>query len=124
MFLVGSLDGLSSTFYAALSAIGFAISVNVFFPVLPIVPVAVAVIVVVAAMHTRGVTKAGNLQIVLGAFLLVVFAIYIIRGLTDPNGLARQLLTLGMWFLPDKTLSSYRAHALGHCTDLKRLCRV
>src|SRR5690606_16512157 len=95
MFLVGSLDGLSSTFYAALSAIGFAISVNVFFPVLPIIPVAVAVIVVVAAMHIRGVTKAGNLQIVLGAFLLVVFAIYIIRALTDPNGFSEATFNSG-----------------------------
>ena len=95
MFLVGSLDGLSSTFYAALSAIGFAISLKVFFPVMPIIPVAVAVIVIVAAMHVRGVTKAGNLQIVLGAFLLVVFAIYIIRGLTDPNGFSQATFSSG-----------------------------
>ena len=39
MFLVGSLDALSSTFYAALSAVGFAISLSVFVRGLPIVPV-------------------------------------------------------------------------------------
>ncbi|MBP7039717.1 MAG: universal stress protein [Anaerolineaceae bacterium] len=95
MFLVGSLDCLSSTFYAALSAIGFAISLKVFFPVLPIVPVALAVIVVVAGLHARGVNKAGNLQIVLGAFLLAVFAIFIIRGLTDPNGFSEATFSSG-----------------------------
>jgi amino acid transporter/nucleotide-binding universal stress UspA family protein len=95
MFLVGSLDCLSSAFYAALSAIGFAISLKVFFPVLPIIPVALAVIVVVAAMHVRGVTKVGNFQIVLGAFLLIVFAFYIIRGLTDPNGFSPATFSSG-----------------------------
>lgn len=86
MFLVGSLDGLSSAFYAALSSIGFAYSVSVFIPNLPIIPVALGVIILVGIMHVRGVKQAGNLQIVLGGFLLVVFAIYIVRGLTHPNG--------------------------------------
>jgi len=95
MFLVGSLDCLSSTFYAALSAIGFAISLKVFFPILPLVPVALAVIVVVAGLHARGVNKAGNFQIVLGAFLLVVFAIYIIRGMTDANGFSQAVFSSG-----------------------------
>jgi amino acid transporter/nucleotide-binding universal stress UspA family protein len=86
MFLVGSLDGLSSAFYAALSATGFAYSVKVFVPGLPIIPIAIGVIILVGAMHVRGVKQAGNLQIILGGFLLVVFTIFIIRGLTHPNG--------------------------------------
>jgi len=86
MFLVGSLDGLSSTFYAALSAIGFAYSLKVFFPALPIIPVALIVIVAVGIMHVRGITQVGNLQIALGAFLLVVFALYVILGFTRPQG--------------------------------------
>ena len=86
MFLVGSLDSLSSAFYAALSAIGFAYSVSVFIPTIPIIPVALGIIVLVGVMHVRGVKQAGNLQIVLGGFLLIVFAIFIVRGLTNPNG--------------------------------------
>ncbi|NMC46007.1 MAG: amino acid permease [Chloroflexi bacterium] len=86
MFLVGSLDSLSSTFYAALSAIGFAYSAKVFIPGLPVVPVAIGVIIVVGIMHVRGVKTAGNLQILLGGFLLMVFTIFIVRGLTHPNG--------------------------------------
>lgn len=95
MFLVGSLDGLSSTFYAALSAVGFAYSLSVFFPGLVfesskiqwgIILVAIAVIVIMGLMHIRGVTKAGNLQVFLGAFLLLVFGAFVVIGLTSSNG--------------------------------------
>lgn len=86
MFLVGSLDELSSTFYAALSAIGFAYSVKVFLPAIPIIPVAITVIILVGFMHVRGVKQVGNLQIFLGGFLLVVFALFVILGLTRPEG--------------------------------------
>ena len=86
MFLVGSLDCLSSTFYAALSAVGFAISLSIFVPVLPVIPVAIAVIVIVGGLHIRGVTSAGNLQVVLGAFLLVVFGIFIFKGFFGTGG--------------------------------------
>ena len=95
MFLVGSLDGLSSAFYAALSAIGFAYSVSVFIPSLPIIPVALGVIILVGIMHIRGVKQAGNMQIILGGFLLVVFAIYIFRGLTDVNGFNLEIFQSG-----------------------------
>jgi amino acid transporter/nucleotide-binding universal stress UspA family protein len=86
MFLVGSLDALSSTFYAALSAVGFAISLSIFIPALPIIPVAIAVIVVIGAMHIRGVSSAGNLQVILGAFLLVVFGTFIFKGFFSEGG--------------------------------------
>ena len=86
MFLVGSLDGLSSTFYAALSAVGFAYSLKVFFPLLPIVPVAILVVVLVGLMHVRGITQVGNLQILLGGFLLLVFAAYVVLGFLRPEG--------------------------------------
>ena len=86
MYLVGSLDCLSSTFYAALSAVGFAISLSIFIPSLPIIPVAIAVIVVIGAMHIRGVSSAGNLQVILGAFLLLVFGIFIFKGFFSEGG--------------------------------------
>jgi len=95
MFLVGSLDGLSSTFYAALSAVGFAYSLKVFFPFLPIIPVALVVVAAVAVMHIRGITQVGNLQIVLGAFLLVVFSLYVTLGLTRPEGFAWETFQSG-----------------------------
>ncbi|HNX46297.1 MAG TPA: amino acid permease [Anaerolineaceae bacterium] len=95
MFLVGSLDALSSTFYAALSAVGFAISLSVFVRGLPIVPTAIAVIVVVSLIQMRGITNVGNLQVVLGGFLLLVFGYFIIRGMTDPNGFSMQTYLSG-----------------------------
>ncbi|MEL7626862.1 MAG: amino acid permease [Anaerolineaceae bacterium] len=86
MFLVGSLDCLSSTFYAALSAVGFAISLEIFIPGIPIIPIAILVIVFVGLMHVRGVSNVGNFQILLGAFLLAVFAAFVFKGFTSPNG--------------------------------------
>ena len=41
-YLVGTMDCLSSTFYAALSAVGFAYSLQLLIPSLPLVPTAVA----------------------------------------------------------------------------------
>ncbi len=86
MFLVGSLDSLSSIFYAALSAVGFAYSLKIFFPFLPLIPVALLAIFAVGMMHMRGITSVGNLQIVLGGFLLIVFALYVVLGFTRPSG--------------------------------------
>ena len=65
-FLVGSMDSISSTFYTALSAVGFAYSASVFIPSLPIVPVAIAVIALFTTLNILGVTKVGNLQLVMG----------------------------------------------------------
>lgn len=85
-FLVGSMDCLSSTFYAALSAVGFAYSLKVFLPFLPIVPTAIVVIGVFAVLNLVGVTKVGNAQVVLGGILLAIFTLYIVAGFVRPNG--------------------------------------
>ena len=57
-FLVGSFDCLSSTFYAALSAVGFAYSLRVFLPFVPVVPTALAVRIAEAA----GITLVGAIR--------------------------------------------------------------
>lgn len=95
MFLVGSLDCLSSTFYAALSAIGFAYSLQVFFPVIPIVPVAIGVIGLFTLLHVRGVYQVGNLQVAFGGFLLLVFALFIVLGLTRSSGFQWEVFRSG-----------------------------
>jgi len=95
MFLVGSLDALSSTFYAALSAVGFAYSLRIFLPFMPIIPVALAVVLIMGILHVRGITQVGNLQIILGAFLLIVFGLYIILGLTRPEGFSQEVFVSG-----------------------------
>jgi len=104
MFLVGSLDGLSSTFYAALSAVGFAYSLNIFLPFLPIIPVALFAIVLVGILHIRGISQVGNLQIGMGVFLLVVFGLYIILGLTQPDGFEREIFLSGRVLFEDQSI--------------------
>ncbi|HBO34676.1 MAG TPA: hypothetical protein DD636_08105 [Anaerolineaceae bacterium] len=95
MFLVGSLDCLSSTFYAALSAVGFAISLAIFIPGLPIIPIAILVIIFVGFMHLRGVSNVGNFQILLGAFLLAVFAAFVFKGFTSVGGFQMETFLSG-----------------------------
>jgi len=106
-FLVGSMDSISSTFYTALSAVGFAYSVSVFFPGLHssafgIAGVAIAAILLFVILNILGVTKVGNLQVVMGGILLLAFAIYVIGGFTMPNGFnTATLLPTGRWFQSD-----------------------
>lgn len=85
-FLVGSLDCLSSTFYAAMSAVGFAYSLRVFLPWLPVVPTAVAVVLAFVALNVIGVSKVGDAQVILGGLLLLAFGVYVIAGLLRPGG--------------------------------------
>ncbi len=94
-YLVGSIDCLSSAFYASLSAVGFAYSLAIFIPSLPIVPTAIAAIGVFVVLNLLGVTKVGNAQIVLGGFLLLAFAIYIVAGLTRSTGFRWEVFTSG-----------------------------
>ena len=106
-FMVGSMDCISSTFYTALSAVGFAYSVSVFFPGLHssafgIGAVAIGAIVLFVILNILGVTKVGNLQVVMGIILLVAFTIYIIGGFTMPNGFSTAtLLPTGRFFQSD-----------------------
>jgi len=85
-FLIGSMDSISSTFYTALSAVGFAYSLSVFIPSLPIIPAAIAVILVFTVLNILGVTRVGNLQMVMGAALLFAFGVFIFAGLLSPAG--------------------------------------
>lgn len=85
-FLIGSMDCISSTFYCALSAIGFAYSLSVFFPSIPIIPAAITAIILFVILNILGVTNVGNVQIVMGVGLLFAFAVYIIAGFVSPNG--------------------------------------
>ncbi len=85
-FLIGSMDSISSTFFCALSAVGFAYSVSVFFPSIPIIPTAIFTIIIFVILNILGVSKVGNIQIVMGLSLLFAFAVFIIAGFVSPNG--------------------------------------
>ena len=102
-FLVGSMDCISSTFYCALSAVGFAYSLSVFFPMVPIVPTAILVIIVFTLLNIRGVPLVGNAQIILGGTLLLIFGTYIIYGFISPNGFHWATLAPGGQFFAHAT---------------------
>jgi len=94
-FLVGSLDCLSSTFYSALSAVGFAYSLQVFVPALPIVPTALIVVAVFMLLNVMGVSNVGNVQIVLGGVLLLLMASYVVSGLLLREGFRWEIFAAG-----------------------------
>ncbi|HQE99495.1 MAG TPA: amino acid permease [Anaerolineae bacterium] len=85
-FLVGSMDCLSSTFFAALSAVGFGYSLNILFPAIPIVPAAIFILVVFSLLNIFGVSMVGNVQVTLGIIQLLFFGVYIVAGFVSPNG--------------------------------------
>ena len=85
-FLIGSMDSISSTFYCALSGVGFAYSLSVFIPSIPIIPTAIIVIILFVILNILGVTNVGNVQIVMGLSLLFAFAVFIIGGFISPDG--------------------------------------
>ncbi len=101
-FVVGSMDCISSTFYCALSAVGFAYSLSVFFPNIPIIPVAVCVIIIFVILNILGVSNVGNVQIVMGISLLFAFAVFIIAGFVSPTGFQPAIL------LPEGKVFSFR----------------
>lgn len=102
-YLVGSIDCLSSAFFASLSAVGFGYSLNILFPFLPVVPVAIVTLLVFSAMNILGVGKVGNAQILLGGTLLTIFIIYIVMGFASPQGFhLATLVPAGQFFIyPD-----------------------
>lgn len=91
-FMVGSMDAVSSTFYSALSAVGFAYSLSVFFPTINITLFAVGAILFFTILNLVGVSNVGNVQVVMGAILIFAFVVYIVSGLVLPNGFTPAIL--------------------------------
>lgn len=94
-YIVGSFDCLSSTFYSALSAVGFAYSLRIFIPGLPIIPTALATVAFFTLLNLLGVGAVGNVQLVLGGVLLTFLGIYAAGGLLSPAGFRPEV------FMPD-----------------------
>jgi len=106
-YLVGSLDCLSSTFYAGLSAVGFAYSLQVLFPFLPIVPAAIAIILFFVVLNILGVGNIGNVQTMLGGVLLFIMFAYIVLGFILPGGFQwTTLLFQGRFFIHEDAWSN------------------
>ena len=85
-FSVGWVSWFSSMFYAALSAVGAAYSLQVFVPGLPVSLTAVGMVLLFAFISLRGSEEAGRTQVILAAILLGSLALFVIGGLIAPNG--------------------------------------
>lgn len=105
-YVVGSFDCLSSTFYSALSAVGFAYSLRVFIPGLPLVPTALATVAFFTLLNLLGVDAVGNVQILLGGILLLFLGTYIVGGLFSPAGFRREVFLSGGGFFVEQGLAA------------------
>ncbi len=112
-FLVGSLDSLSSAFYASLSAVGFAYSLRIFMPFIPVVPTALVVVGVFTALNLLGVASVGRVQTLLGGILLALLGVYIVAGLTAPQGFRWDTFLSGDKFFVHEGLGTNLAMLLG-----------
>ena len=69
-FSVGWVSWFGAMFYSALCGVGFALSLKIFLPFLPVSATAVAIVVIFAIINARGSEEAGRLQVILGGVLL------------------------------------------------------
>ena len=107
-YLVGSMDCISSTFYCALSAVGFAYSLSVFIPGVPLIPAAITVIILFTLLNIRGVSNVGNAQVLLGGILLTIFGVYIIYGFLSPGGFSLDIfMPAGKLFIFDSAPKNF-----------------
>jgi len=105
-FLVGSLDCLSSAFYAALSAVGFGYSLQLFIPGVPVVPTAMVVVLIFVVLNILDVSSIGNVQILLGGILLACLGIYVVGGFLLPNGFSWPVFAAGGIYIHEGTLTN------------------
>jgi len=107
-FLVGSLDCLSSTFFSGLSAIGFAYSIQIILPFMPIIPTAIGIILIFVFLNILGVSNIGNIQILFGGVLILILFAYIIFGFILPGGFNWQTyLYRGQFFIHDDVRTNF-----------------
>ncbi len=106
-FSVGWVSWFSSMVYAALSAVGAAYSLKVFFPFLPVAPTAVLLIAIFVAISLRGSEEAGRTQLILAAVLLTSLALFVVLGLVMPNGFSWETFnSAGGFFIYDDLMEN------------------
>jgi APA family basic amino acid/polyamine antiporter len=85
-FSVGWVSWLGATFYSALCAVGFALSLSIFLPRLPVPATAVGIVAIFTVINLRGSEEVGRTQVVLAGVLLASLVAFVILGLVMPNG--------------------------------------
>jgi len=85
-FSVGWVSWFGTMFYCALCAVGFALSLRIFLPSLPISATAVAIVALFVIINLRGSKEVGHTQVILAGILLASLGGYVVLGLTLPGG--------------------------------------
>ena len=85
-FSVGWVSWFGAMFYCALCAVGFALSLRIFLPGLPISVTAAGIVVLFTIINLRGSEEAGRTQVILAGILLASLAGYVVLGLVLPGG--------------------------------------
>ena len=85
-FSVGWVSWFGAMFYCALCAVGFALSLRIFLPGLPISATAMAIVALFTIVNLRGSEEAGRTQVILAGMLLASLAGHVVLGLVLPGG--------------------------------------
>jgi len=85
-FSVGWVSWFGIMSYCALCAVGFALSLRIFLPGLPVSATAVGIVAIFTIINLRGSEEAGRIQVVLAGILLAALVGYVVLGLTLPSG--------------------------------------
>ncbi len=106
-FSVGWVSWFSSMVYAALSAVGAAYSLKIFFPFLPVAPTAVLLIAAFVVISLRGSEEAGRTQVILAGILLGSLGLFVLLGLVMPDGFSwTTFYSAGGFFIYDDLLEN------------------
>jgi amino acid transporter len=106
-FSVGWASWFGAIFYCALSAIGFALSLNVFLPGLPVSATAVGIVVLFAIINLRGSEEVGRTQVIVAGILLASLVGYVVLGLVLPGGFTwAKFLEEGGFFIHEDAVSN------------------
>jgi basic amino acid/polyamine antiporter, APA family len=67
----------------AFSLIGMGVYIAIFFPTIPIIPLAIILALILGALNFAGSKKSGSVQIIMLGMLLILLAIFIVSGLSN-----------------------------------------
>ena len=85
-FSVGWVSWFGAMFYCALCGVGFALSLRIFLPGLPVSATAVGIVAIFTIINLRGSEEVGRTQVILAGLLLASLTGYVLLGLALPDG--------------------------------------
>ena len=106
-FSVGWVSWFGAMFYCALCAVGFALSLRIFLPGLPVSVAAVGIVVLFTIINLRGSEEVGRTQVILAGILLASLVGYAVLGLVLPEGFTWvEFYEEGRFFIYDGVLNN------------------